>query len=226
MSKTNNITYATLFGTNPSVEYGESAVDTQYVGMELGLDTIASNVVDTFSVNGNVVTISSSTLSVVLPNAAAIGVDDESGNWIINGAVTDKRAKGIDGTVSFDELTAEQRRSLTFTSATVTTLNPWENASATITDTGYVSHGRQDIGDCPDNGLLSSEPSVAQAQYDSYVAGFGDFHVQPSSLLNRAEYSGVFDEHFATDLDGTRRDLSHPTLGAYQYIEAEEEPEP
>ena len=37
---------------------------------------------------------------------------------------------------------------------------------------------------------------------------------------------GTFAEHFATDLDGTRRDLSHPTLGAYQYIEAEEEPEP
>lgn len=106
--KTHNITLATLFGAEkPSISTNqedvqssvESGVDTEYTGVQLSFDTIASNAIDTFTVNGNVLNLDESTMNIIIPNAVTIGIDSVTGNWIINGAVTENKGRATDGVV-------------------------------------------------------------------------------------------------------------------------------
>ena len=106
--KTHNITLATLFGAEkPSISTNqedvqssvESGVDTEYTGVQLSFDTIASNAIDTFTVNGNVLNLDESTMNIIIPNAVIIGIDNVTGNWIINGAVTENKGRATDGVV-------------------------------------------------------------------------------------------------------------------------------
>ena len=106
--KTHNITLATLFGAEkPSISTNqedvqssvESGVDTEYTGVQLSFDTIASNAIDTFTVNGNVLNLDESTMNIIIPNAVTIGIDNVTGNWIINGIVTENKGRATDGVV-------------------------------------------------------------------------------------------------------------------------------
>lgn len=135
--------------------------------------------------NGNVVNISGSTLSVVLPNAAAIGADEESGNWVINGARTNVRARGIDGTVSFDSLSIDQKRELTFTSAVVTTIEPGQPATANIVD---VTDGEQGLG------VMSRTLELSIPKGDRGDVLWASFDIDENGILNMdvtADYHGV-----------------------------------
>ena len=192
--KTHNITLATLFGADkPTAVPGDSAVETEYTGIQLDLDTIASNAIDTFKVNGNVVNFESSTLSVILPNAAAIGADEETGNWIINGATTSIRARGIDGTVAFDSLSIDQKRELTFTSAVVTTLNPGEAAVANIVD---HCDGEQGVG------VMSRTLELSIPKGDRGDVLFATFDINAEGYLEMDISEDYHGAEFSIDEDG------------------------
>ncbi|MBR4316890.1 MAG: hypothetical protein IKP65_08025 [Alphaproteobacteria bacterium] len=121
-----NISFATFFGKN---EHSSG-----YSGLSVDFNTLVENEINNFTVNGNTVSVDGSNLSVILPNSTAIGVDKASGNWVINGTITDHRARGIDGNVSFDELSDDQRRQLSFQNIVVNTISPGEKAIAEVID--------------------------------------------------------------------------------------------
>ena len=183
--KSHNITFATLFGKN-----GETS---DYTGLQLDFESLVENNVSCFSVNGNVVSVEGTSLSVVLPQATAIGVDDASGNWVINGIVTSARARGIDGTVSFDELSMDQKRELTFTEAVVTTLHPWENASATLID---------ETDDGTEFGEMKRTLSLSIPKGDRGDVMFATFEIDETGMLNMnvdPQYRGI---KFSIDSQG------------------------
>lgn len=75
-----NINFATLFGNKDN--------SSGYSGLSVDFNTLVNNEINSFTVNGNTVSIKGTNLSVVLPNSTAIGVDEQSGNWVINGIET------------------------------------------------------------------------------------------------------------------------------------------
>lgn len=175
--KSHNITFATLFGKN--------GVTSDYTGLQLDFESLVENNVSCFSVNGNVVSVEGTSLSVVLPQATAIGVDEASGNWVINGIVTSARARGIDGTVSFDELSMDQKRELTFTEAVVTTLHPWENASAALID---------ETDDGTEFGEMKRTLSLSIPKGDRGDVMFATFEIDETGMLNMnvdPQYRGI-----------------------------------